>query len=155
MKLRIISAAVIMCATLPLAGCDFLTPNWDALRPTGTPSATEPTESSTPTPEPTTPPDLDRVDVVVFSATADASGIDVVAQVQEVSESGGTCKLVLAQAGTIKELVVKAEANVTDTQCFPMHLPLTGFRSGPATFTVTYSSSTSHGESSVDEVVIP
>lgn len=155
MKFRIISAAVIICATLPLAGCDFLTPNWDALKPTDTPSTAQPSETPTPTAEPTKDPDLELVNVVIFSATADSSGIDVVAQVQNVSESGGTCRLVVTQPGTLKEVVVKAEANVTDSQCFPMHLPLTGFDSGPATYQVTYLSDTSFGESSVDDVVIP
>ena len=155
MKFRIISAAVIMCATLPLAGCDFLTPNWDALKPTDTPSTTQPTETSTPTPEPTTEPNLAKVEVVVFDATADASGIDVIANVPYASEDGGTCTLTVSQAATKKEITVKAESNVTDTQCFPMHLPRTGFVSGPATFTVSYVSATSKGVSVLSQVDIP
>ena len=47
------------------------------------------------------------------------------------------------------------ESNVTDTQCFPIHLPLDGFVSGAATFTVAYKSSTSTGVSSVGQLVIP
>ncbi len=155
MKFRIVSAAVIMCATLPLAGCDFLTPNWDALKPTDTPSTAQPSETPTPTQEPTTTPDLDKVEVVVFDATADGGGIDVIANVPNVSEDGGTCTLTVSQAGTKKEVTVKAESNVTDTQCFPMHLPRTGFVSGPATFTVSYLSSTSSGVSPLSQVDIP
>ena len=155
MKFRIISAAVIICATLPLAGCEFLTPNWDALRPTDTPTTAQPSDSPTPTEEPTTTPDLDKVEVVVFDATADASGIDVIANVPNVSEDGGTCTLTVSQAGTKKEVTVKAESNVTDTQCFPMFLPRKGFVSGPATFTVSYLSSTSSGVSAPRQVDIP
>lgn len=155
MKFRIISATVIICATLPLAGCEFLTPNWDALKPTDTPTTAQPSDSPTPTEEPTTTPDLDKVEVVVFDATADASGIDVIANVPNVSEDGGTCTLTVSQAGTKKEVTVKAESNVTDTQCFPMFLPRKGFVSGPATFTVSYLSSTSSGVSAPSQVDIP
>jgi hypothetical protein len=155
MKFRIVSAAVIICATLPLAGCEFLTPNWDALRPTDTPTTAQPTDSPTPTEEPTTTPDLDKVGVVVFQVTADEGGIDVVANVPSVSEDGGTCTLIVSQAGTKQEITVKAESNVTDTQCFPMFLPRKDFVSGPATFTVSYLSSTSSGVSAPIQVVFP
>ena len=155
MKIRIFSAALLVCATLPLAGCEFLTPNWDALKPTGSPTTAEPTETPTPTPVPTVDPKLEEVAVVVLNSSADSSGIEVVAQVLNLSENGGTCKLTVSQAGTKKVLEVKAEANITDTQCFPMRLPLTGFGSGPATFVVSYVSGTSKGESSVQALSIP
>lgn len=155
MKFRIVSAAVLICATLPLAGCDFLTPNWDALKPTDTPSTTQPSETATPTQTPTTKPNLDKVDVVVMSSSADSSGIDVIAQVVNASEDGGTCTLTVSQAGVKKVVTVKAESNVTDTQCFPIRLARTGFVSGPATFTVSYLSETSEGVSELNQVDLP
>jgi len=155
MKFRIVSAAVILCATLPLAGCDFLMPNWDALKPTDSPSSAQPTDTPSPTQEPTSDPNLDKVDVEVLDSTADAGGIDVVAHVTNASEDGGTCTLTVSQAGVKKTVTVKAESNVTDTQCFPMHLARTGFVSGAATFSVSYLSATSQGVSVINQLAIP
>ena len=155
MKHRVVLASAIALGSLTLAGCSFLTPNWSALHPTSKPTASESTPRATPTPTPTQPANLAQVDVMVLSATADSTGIDIIAQASNISEDGGTCTLVVSQAATKKTILAKGEANVTDTQCFPFHLPLTGFSSGVATFTVGYKSQTSTGISSVGQVVIP
>ncbi len=155
MKHRLAFASVALASTLALGGCAFLTPNWNALHPTAKPTPSKPTSSATPTLTATNPAKLASVDVMVLSATADDTGIDIVAQASNISEDGGTCTLIVSQAATKKILQAKSEANVTDTQCFPFHLPLTGFASGVATFTVSYVSPTSTGNSSVGQVVIP
>jgi hypothetical protein len=92
---------------------------------------------------------------MILNSSADDTGIDVVAQASNISEDGGTCTLIVSQAAVKKIILAKAESNVTDTQCFPMHLPLDGFSSGTATFTVSYKSPTSTGVSAVGQVVIP
>ncbi len=155
MKLRVSLAVLALASTFALGGCAFLTPNWNALRPSSTPSPSETSSNpiSSPTSSVSTP--ITQVDVIILNATADQTGIDIVAQASNISEDGGTCQLVVSQAGTKKLLVVKGEANVTDTQCFPFHLPLTGFASGVATFSVSYKSNDANGVSAVGQVVIP
>ena len=155
MKNRVLLTCIALGSTLALGGCSFLTPNWGALHPTSQPTQTQATASATPTPTPTSSVKLAPVDVMILSASADNTGIDIVAQASNISEDGGTCTLVVSQAATKKTVLAKGEANVTDTQCFPFHLPLTGFSSGVATFTVSYKSQTSTGTSSVSQVVIP
>jgi hypothetical protein len=99
--------------------------------------------------------DLEKVGISIINSQADSTGIDVVAAVPNVSEDGGLCTLTVIQGETKQGFTVKAESNVTDTQCFPMHLPLKGFVSGNATFTVGYQSATSTGVSPVGQIVIP
>jgi hypothetical protein len=50
---------------------------------------------------------------------------------------------------------VKAESNVTTTQCFPMELSLSGLPKGTALVTVTYESQTHFGVSVGRSVLIP
>jgi hypothetical protein len=155
MKLRVTLAVAVTASALALGGCSFLTPNWSALQPTKKPIPTESTTTPSPTPTPTTDAKLAKVAVTILNSSADSTGIDVVAQAMNVSEDGGTCTLTVSQAATKKVVSVSAESNVTDTQCFPIHLPLDGFVSGAATFSVTYKSSTSTGVSPVGQLVIP
>jgi hypothetical protein len=153
-KLFLVTTALVLPITL--AGCDFLTPNWGALHPTATATETA-TPSATPeqTPTQTSNPNKQPVSVAIVYSSADENGIDVVAQALNVSEDGGTCTLTVSQAGVKKVVSVKAESNVTDTQCFPIHLPRNGFSTGAATFTVSYESTTSLGTSSVTAIDIP
>jgi hypothetical protein len=153
-KSKIAALAFLVGITGSLTGCAFLTPNWGALHPSQSPKPTE-TTTSTPTPTPTAPAKLDVVQVSVLSSSADSSGIDVVAEVLNVSEDGGRCTLVVSQAGTKRSVAVGAESNVVSSQCFPMHIAIDGFSSGAATFTVSYSSDTSKGISAVTQVDIP
>ena len=154
MKYRAVLSGFALVSALTLSGCAFLTPNWSAIHQTPSPTST-PTESATSTAEPTPTGKPQPVQVDVVDSTADASGINVVAQASNVSEDGGKCTLIVSQGGTRKVAVVVAESNVTDTQCFPLHLPLAGFVSGAATFTVQYQSSTYTGTSVVGQLVIP
>jgi len=152
MKYRAVLSGCALVSALALGGCSFLTPNWGAIHPSpsATPSASE---TSTPTPTPTAKTQPVQVDVV--DSTVGASGINVVAQASNVSEDGGKCTLTVSQGGARKVVVVGAESNVVDTQCFPLYLPLTGFVSGAATFTVQYQSSTYTGTSAIGQIVIP
>ena len=155
MKHRLALTALTVASTLALGGCAFLTPNWSALHPTQTPVPSESTSQAAPTPTPSTTAKLGKVDVTILSSSADATGIDVVAQAMNVSEDGGTCTITVSQAATKKTVTVAAESNVTDTQCFPMHLALDGFSTGMATFTVSYKSATSTGISAINQLTIP
>jgi len=95
--------------------------------------------------------------VRVLSGTADsASGqITVIAEVADISEDGGSCTLKVTSGSVTKTLTVKAESNVTDTQCYPFNLPLTGIPSGNASFTVSYESADSIGSTGANSLVIP
>ena len=154
MKSRIASLALLLGVTVTLSGCAFLTPNWGALHPSESPTPSE-TATSTPTPTTTKPAKLLDVQVSILSSSADASGIDVIAEVLNLSEDGGRCTLVVSQAGTKRSAAVGAESNVVSSQCFPMHIEIDGFSSGAATFTVSYSSDTAKGISAVAQVDIP
>jgi hypothetical protein len=52
----------------------------------------------------------------------------VIAQVDNVTESGGTCTLSVRTAGVTKSYPnVSAESNAASTQCFPITIALNGF----------------------------
>lgn len=156
MKARFLLVPVALASVATLGGCAFLTPNWNALRPTNKPTpSVSASETPSPTPTQTTPVKLESVDITILNSDANAGGIDVIAQASNISEDGGSCTLTVSQAATKKTVTVRAESNVTDTQCFPLHLALTGFSSGPATFTVTYKSGAYQGTSVVSSVTIP
>ncbi|MFM5904822.1 MAG: hypothetical protein ACKORF_01795 [Micrococcales bacterium] len=149
---------------LSLTGCSLLYPNWGS---TGLPTPTEtvtqtqtgepqPTQSETPTPTPTTVVKK-SASVQILQVTPDATAgvIDVIAEVSNVSEDGGLCSLKITVGGVTKSQTVKAESNVSSTQCFPMELPLAGIPKGNANVTVTYESPAYIGSSAAQVVAIP
>ena len=163
MKRFLIATAVVL-GTLSLTGCQYFYPNWGATSaPTAEPSASsspEPSQSQTTEPSPSASASQkpkDQVGVRVLSGTADsASGqITVIAEVADISEDGGSCTLKVTSGSVTKTLTVKAESNVTDTQCYPFNLPLTGIPSGNASFTVSYESADSTGATDANSLVIP
>lgn len=158
---RFLAAAAIIAATFSLSGCDIFYPNWgQTTPPTDDPTAT-PTETVTPTTEPTvtpTPtkkPQAKAVVRILQSSVDSSSGmINVIAEVADISEDGGFCTLKVTQGAVSRSFTAKAESNVTDTQCYPLNLAITGFASGPADFTVTYDSTEYIGTAS-DQITIP
>jgi hypothetical protein len=145
-----------------LSGCSLLYPHWGATTfPTDSPSTSasaSPTPTATASPTPTaTLPTIKTASVQIMTATVDATGgvLDVVAQVGNVAEDGGTCQLNVISAGTSKSVLVKAERNVTTTQCFPMEVTLAGLLPGNAIITVTYHSADYQGVSAGQGVVVP
>jgi hypothetical protein len=89
----------------------------------------------------------------VVDATAQV--VSVLAQVTNFNEDGGTCTLTIQAGNQSKTMSVKAESNVTTTQCFPMELSLSGLPKGTALVTVTYESPTHFGVSAGRSVLIP
>jgi hypothetical protein len=165
-KKFLISAAMVF-SVLSLAGCTLFYPNWGATElPTTTPSSSAsetPTPSATPSPSETasaTPTPTTRIDadVQVLDASADATAgtITVIAQVNNVTESGGSCIALVKDAGVTKTYpAVSAESNAASTQCFPITIALNGLASGTAAVQVSYSSSTAVGKSNFFAVTIP
>mgnify|MGYP000063538271 CR=1 FL=1 len=151
---------------LTLAGCSFFYPNWgEKTPPIGTPSASDfPTSSESPSSStnpsssasatPSQPAKL-VAKLNILQSNVDSTGISVIAEAQNFSEDGGSCILTFTNGTVKKSITVKAESNASDTQCFPMNLPLTGLPKGPGLVTVTYSSSTHIGTSAAIAVTIP
>lgn len=146
-----------------LSGCSLLYPNWGQTGlPTETPIPTllptdSPSESTAPaSPTPTTVAKQPAsVQITMFNVDATSGTIGVVAQVTNVAEDGGFCTFKLVSGSSSKTLVVKAESNVSTTQCYPMEATLSGFPKGNASLTVSYESVGFSGVSPVQVVNIP
>lgn len=169
-KFRILLIATV--SSLLLSGCSLFYPNWGA---TGLPeepeistsSATsepEPTETETeavepePTPSETEPAKQKlpaEVTVLMAVAEPDYGVLTVVAQVPNLSESGGKCILRFLGNNVEKILEVRAEPSSDYTQCFPIEFPLAELPKGNGVVTVTYESERHSGVSAATSVVIP
>jgi hypothetical protein len=161
-KLALAATATLLAVTV--SGCSIFYPNWgEKTPPIGTPSASDqPTSiespsasssasaSETPIQAPVQPAKIN-----VLQQSVDSSGISVIAEAQNFSEDGGSCTLTFTNGTVKKSVTVKAESNASDTQCFPMTLPLTGLPKGAGLITITYSSKTHLGTSTAIAVTIP
>ncbi|MEN9749826.1 MAG: hypothetical protein RL149_904 [Actinomycetota bacterium] len=155
---KIATILAFSALTLSLSGCALLYPNWGTTDNPGTSQSAEPSASASASESqsPTTPAKGSAI-VVIDQANVDATAgvISVVAEVTNFNEDGGLCTLIV-QAGTqTKKISVKAESNVTTTQCYPMELSLSGLPKGTALVTVSYDSASHAGVSAGQSVVIP
>ena len=148
---------------LGLTGCSLLYPHWGATGlPSDTPSVSDSASvgpsasasaSETPTPS-ATPVQLAKLHIIQSNLDATAGVIDVITEITNVAEDGGTCTLSITAGGVTKSQTVKAEINVDSTQCFPMEVTLTGLPKGPATFKVVYASKGFAGSTGPQAVTI-
>jgi hypothetical protein len=140
---KLIIAGAFIVATLTLGGCSLFYPN---PTPTDTPTPTK-TETPTPTPTPTVDPNLNEVKVNIINTSAfrDNGNVEIIAEALGILEDNGSCALTLSQSGSKQTVTVKAEPNVNSTQCFPMSIPVSGFKDGNVSYTVTYLSDKSTG----------
>lgn len=155
---KLIAIVAASGLALSLSGCSLIYPNWGTDQNPSSSQSAEPSESASETPSasPSTST-KGEANVSIDQATVDATAgvVSVVAQVTNFNEDGGTCTLTI-QAGTqSKTMSVKAESNVTTTQCFPMELSLSGLPKGTALITVTYDSAAHFGTSAGRSVLIP
>ncbi len=159
---KLLIAIVITSATLSLSGCDVFYPHSsqsptpsDSASPSETPSV-DPSESPSATPTQTSIV-REKVTVRILQSSTDAGAgtISVVAEVADISEDGGSCTLIVTQGSVTRQITAKAESNVTDTQCYPLNIPTTGFTSGSATFEVKYDSTYYLGSSSGNAITLP
>ena len=155
---KIAAIIAFSALALSLSGCALLYPNWGTTQNPGTSQSVEPSTSASASESATpTTPAKGKANVQIDQASVDATAgvIDVVAQVTNFNEDGGLCTLTI-QAGTqSKKISVKAESNVTTTQCYPMELSLSGLPKGTALITVSYDSAAHAGISAGQSVVIP
>ena len=152
MKHKLLTAGVTLVVSVTLAGCSIFYPN-----PTPTPTPTDtPTPTVTPTPTPTVDPNLNKAEINIIDASAfRANGtVDVIAEALAILEDDGKCTLVVKQGAVSQTVTVSAESNVNSTQCFPMSIPLNGFKDGNLSYTVSYVSDASAGTSSSGTITI-
>ncbi len=155
---KIIALVAASGLALMLSGCSLIYPNWGTDQNPSTSQSAQPSESASGTPTPVeTNSTKGEATVVVDQANVDATAgfLSVVAQVTNFNEDGGTCTLTVQAGNQSKTMSVKAESNVTTTQCFPMEISLSGLPKGTALVTVTYESAAHYGVSAGRSVLIP
>lgn len=145
------AASLAALTIITLSGCAMLYPNWGTDQNPSTSQSPSPTAASD-SPSPSASADqslavatFNFIDVSVDTGTGYVSAV---VEVTNVAEDGGKCTFVLTSGSVSKTVAVKAESNVSTTQCFPAMLPLTGLPKGSATLSVTYSSETHVGSAS-------
>lgn len=157
---RSLSVVTALVAIAALAGCALFYPNMgsdetpsDPMNPT--PTSTDitptPTDSSSPT---ASPKELAKPRVQFY----EINGGDflVIGEVVNLAEDGGECIITFYSGNTPVVMErVKAEHNVTTTQCFPLTIPLTKLPKGIGEVVVGYESEKYFGESEKFEVIIP
>jgi PBP1b-binding outer membrane lipoprotein LpoB len=157
-KLPLLISAILLITVL--SGCSILYPN--AGKPTDSPSPSK-THTKTPSPDPTetetstpVPTDKAAATVEILDAYADSANgvIEVIAQVTNFSEDGGTCTATFTSGSKTVTVSQPAESNAANTQCHPLEINLGGLPAGEGTVTVTYESEKYYGVSAPSTVTI-
>lgn len=147
--LAAIPLSVVM--VIYLSGCALLYPNWGTDQNPSTSQSPSPTAES-PSPSASASASatmaVAQFNFIDVSLDAGTGYVSAIVEVTNVAEDGGKCTFVLTSGSVSKTVAVKAESNVSTTQCFPAMLPTTGLPKGKATLTVTYSSATHEGSAS-------
>ena len=175
MRSFLVASGFAMTALL-LSGCSVFYPNWGATslpeEPTGIVASTEATEEPvveevTAEPEPTASeeptetatPEIVRIEaevtILIADAFLDTGMLEVVAQIQGITEENGTCIMRFIGGDTDKSVSVAAQPSSDYTQCFPIEFPLSALPSGSGIVTVQYESEYHFGTSKASSVVIP
>ncbi|GAA0999340.1 hypothetical protein [Subtercola frigoramans] len=130
--------------------------------PTSAVPTVKPTSTVTPTVTPTTTvtptrPPVSAVTPFIASAGWDAgsAAISVSAFVPQIVESDGSCTITATSGSVTVRDAFPATASATTTDCGSNSLASPNFTSGTWQVVVSYSSSTSSGDSAPTEVVIP
>ena len=155
---KIIALVAVSGLALLLSGCSLIYPNWGTDQNPSTSQSATPSESASATSSQSPSSSAKgEATVVIDQANVDATAgfVSVVAQVTNFNEDGGTCTLTIQAGSKSKTMSVKAESNVTTTQCFPMEISLSGLPKGTALVTVTYESAAHFGVSAGRSVLIP
>ena len=150
---------VVLVGVATLAGCTLLYPHFgQTAAPTTAPSSSQSSSASqSAAPQPTqTQVVKGKAVVEIMNADVDTSAlaINVVAHVTNIAEDGGTCTLVYQSGATTKQVAVKAESNVNDTQCYPMTLSTVGLPKGAGLVSVIYDSAEYHGQSPASAITV-
>jgi hypothetical protein len=156
-----------LATALSLTGCSVFYPNSgsieDGFAPTSAASeapaeSSDPEQTTSPSPSPSPSSSLTKTKLDLGLEAVDASGVSllVVEQILNFIDDGGTCTLSYYKGTTATTLgSVKAERNVTTTQCSPFNVDLASVPKGALQLTVSYLSENHMGESEKFEVNIP
>jgi hypothetical protein len=157
--------ALSLATALVLTGCTLFYPNSgspeDLIDPTvsATDAPAEETaseESASPSPSPSVSPTMAPALLQILYTDTSGGVLNVVAEVTNFAEDGGSCILSYYQGATATAVgTVMAERNVTSTQCFPFNVDFSKVPKGAIELTVSYSSENHLGESEKFEVIIP
>jgi hypothetical protein len=159
--------ALGLATALVLTGCTLFYPNSgdpeDALEPTNStseapvePTSPEGSATSSPSPSPSVSPTMAPAVLQILYTDTSAGVLNVVAEVTNFAEDGGSCILSSYKGSTATVIAtVKAERNVTSTQCFPFNVDFSAVPKGALVLTVSYKSENHLGESEKFEVTIP
>ena len=155
--------ALSLATALVLTGCALFYPNSgspeDLIEPSSEISeapAEETTPEASPSPSPSVSPTMAPALLQILYSDASGGVLNVVAEVTNFAEDGGSCTLSYYKGTTATALgTVQAERNVTSTQCFPFNIDLASVPKGDLELTVSYSSENHIGESEKFEVTIP
>lgn len=155
-NLRILAIATLIVASV--SGCSVLYPNWGKPTDKPTPTATD-TQTPTPTATPTDTPDPSKgpASVEIMDAYVDSQNgvLQIVAQITNFSEDGGTCTATFTGGNKSESVTVNAESNAANTQCRMMEIALGALSSGSGTVKVKYDSTAHTGLSTETSVIIP
>jgi hypothetical protein len=154
-----------LATALSLAGCTLFYPNSgsveDGFESTSEASeapaeSTDPEQTTSPSPSPSSSLLATKIDLRLEAVDASSGSLLVVAEILNLIDDGGTCTLSYYQGSSPTALgTVKAERNVTSTQCSPFNIDLASVPKGALQLTVSYLSENHIGESDKFEVNIP
>ncbi len=152
---------VVLVGVATLAGCTLFYPNWgqtptQSAAPSESESQPVATEPADPQPTESQAAPKGKATVEIMSADVDTSAlaINVIAHVANIAEDGGNCTLVYQSGAVTKQVAVKAESNLSDTQCYPMTLSTVGLPKGAGLVSVVYDSTGYHGQSAATAVTV-
>ena len=148
--LGLVTALVLTGCTLfyPNSGNpeDLIGPPASSSEPSDDPNSTE--QSGSPSPSPSVSPTLAVAQLQILYTDTSAGLLNVVAEVTNFAEDGGSCTLSYYKGTTATAVAtVKAERNVTSTQCFPFNVNFSAVPKGALELIVKYESANHFGES--------
>jgi hypothetical protein len=157
--------ALGLATALVLTGCTLFYPNSgspeDLIEPSASSSEAAAEETSTeqsasPSPSPSVSPTMAVAQLEIVFTDTSAGVLNVVAEVTNFAEDGGSCTLSYYKGATATAVgTVMAERNVTSTFCFPFNVDFSALPKGALELTVKYESENHAGESEKFEVTIP
>ena len=157
---RFFLVATVFGAVVTLAGCALFYPNMGSNETPSDPMDPSPSSSeTTPTPTNSSSPTVEAKQLAKPRVQFyEISGGDllIIGEVVNFAEDGGECVVTFYSGNTPVVMErVKAEHNVTTTQCFPLTIPLSKLPKGIGEVVIGYESEKYFGESEKFEVIIP
>lgn len=157
---RVFFVATAVAAALALASCSLVYPNSGPSETLSNPNESSPSPSETlPTPTDSTSPSAEPKQLAkprVQFYEIIGGDLLIIGEVVNVYEDGGECLFTFYAGDTPLFMErIKAAANVTTTQCFPLSIPLSKLPKGIGKVVVSYESGRYFGESEKFEVSVP